>query len=62
MNGYYELVIKLLREHGYTLLRQGSTSHQIWTNGVRNQTVSTNCQSRHIANGILKQAGIKHRF
>lgn len=62
MNGYYDLVIKQLKEHGYTLLRQNGTAHQIWTNGPRNQTVSTNCYSRHTANGIMKQAGIDHRF
>lgn len=62
MNGYYELVVKQLRANGYTLLRQSATSHQIWTNGLRNQTVSTNCHSRHTANGIMRQAGINHRF
>jgi len=62
MNGYYELVIKQLKAHGYTLLRQSGTSHQVWTNGLHNQTVSTNCQSRHTANAIMKQAGISHKF
>jgi predicted RNA binding protein YcfA (HicA-like mRNA interferase family) len=61
MNGYYEQVIKILKAHGYTLLRQ-SGSHQIWRNSHRAQTVSTNCLSRHTANGIMKQAGISHRF
>lgn len=61
MNGYYEQIAKLLRAHGYKLLRQ-TGSHQIWTNGKRNQTVSTNCYSRHTANGIMRQAGIDHRF
>lgn len=62
MNGYYELVIKQLRANGYHLLRQSGTSHQVWTNGARNVVVSTNCYSRHTANGIMKQAGIAHRF
>lgn len=62
MNGYYDLIAKKLRENGYTLLRQSGTSHQVWTNGLRNQTVSTNCYSRHTANGIMRQAGINHRF
>lgn len=61
MKGYYEQLAKLLREHGYTLLRQ-SGSHQIWTNGLRNQLVSTNCYSRHTANAILRDSGINHRF
>jgi predicted RNA binding protein YcfA (HicA-like mRNA interferase family) len=62
MNGYYDLVVKQLKAHGYTLLRQTGSSHQIWTNGVHNQTVSTNCYSRHTANAIMRQAGISQRF
>lgn len=62
MNGYYELVIKQLKEHGFLLLRQTGGSHQVWTNGLRNVVVSTNCYSRHTANGIMKSAGISHRF
>ena len=61
MNGFYELVIKQLKANGYVFLRQ-TGSHQTWTNGIRNQTVSTNCHSRFTANGIMKQAGIAHRF
>ena len=62
MKGFYKLVAEMLRRHGYTLLRQQGSSHQIWTNGTRNQLVSTNCDSRHTANGIMKQAGIDHKF
>jgi len=43
-------------------LRAGKGSHELWTNGKRNQTVSRNMQSRDMANEIMKQAGIKHRF
>lgn len=62
MNGYYKLVIEMLKQHGYTLLRQGRGSHEIWSNGKRNQIVSKNMQARDMANDIMKQAGIKHRF
>lgn len=62
MNGYYELVVKQLKAHGYSLLRQTGGSHQIWTNGSRSVTVSTNCYSRHTANAILRQAGIARHF
>ena len=60
MNGYYELVVKQLKAHGYILLRQAGGSHR--PDGSRNVTVSTNCYSRHTANAILRQAGIKHQF
>ena len=62
MNGYYELIIKQLKKNGYAFLRHTGSSHQIWTNGLHNQTVSTNCYSRHMANEIMRQAGVNHRF
>ncbi len=62
MNGYYSLVVEQLRAGNYQFLRPGNGSHEIWTNGKRNQTVSKNMPSRHTANEIMKQAGLKHRF
>lgn len=62
MNGYHKQVIAQLKANGYWFLRQGSGSHEIWTNGQRNQTVSTNMPARQMANTIMKQAGIEHRF
>ena len=62
MNGYYSQVIEVLKAHKYTLLRQGNGSHEIWTNGRRNQTVSKNMPSRDMANVIMKQAGTGYKF
>ena len=62
MKGYYDAVIAMLKQHGFFLSRQGSTAHQMWTKGDISVTVSSNCYSRHTANGIMKQAGIKHHF
>ncbi|WP_062196465.1 type II toxin-antitoxin system HicA family toxin [Caldimonas taiwanensis] len=62
MNGYYRLVIDILKAHGYTFCRPGKGSHEIWTNGKRHQVVSKNMPSRDMANEIMKQAGISHRF
>jgi predicted RNA binding protein YcfA (HicA-like mRNA interferase family) len=62
VSGYYQLVIDQLKQHGYTLLRQGKGAHEIWSNGSRNQTVSKNMPARQMANLIMKQAGIAHRF
>jgi len=61
MKGYYELVIALLKQHGFTFQRQKG-AHQRWFRGTHGVTVSTNCDSRHTANAIMKQAGIPHRF
>ena len=62
MNGYYTLVIEMLKKHGYALLRQGKGSHEIWSNGQRNQIVSKNMPAREMANAIMKQSGINHKF
>lgn len=62
MNGWYSQVIAVLEQHGYRFLRNGKGAHEIWTNGSRNQVVSKNMPSRHMANEIMKQAGIAHRF
>lgn len=62
MNGYYQQVIAQLKANNYTFLRQGKGSHEIWSNGSRNQTVSKNMPSRAMANAIMSQAGISHRF
>lgn len=62
MNGYYKAVIEQLKAHGYYLKGSGKGSHEIWTNGKRNQTVPFHCKSRFTANEIMKQAGISHKF
>lgn len=62
MNGYYKLVVDQLKLHGYSFLRQGKGSHEIWSNGKRNQTVSKNMPVRDMANVIMKQAGINIKF
>ena len=62
VKGYYSQVIAVLQQYGYFLLRQGKGAHEIWSNGKRNTVVSLNMPSRHMANAIMKQAGIEHRF
>jgi len=62
MNGYYQLVIAELKKNGYSFHRQGKGSHEIWSNGARNQIVSKNMPAKQMANSIMKQAGIPHRF
>ncbi len=62
MKGYYNQVVAMLKQHGYYFLRQGKGAHEIYTNGKRIQTVSFNMPSRDMANTIMKQAGINHRF
>jgi len=42
MKGYYEQVIALLKQHGFTFQRQKG-AHQRWFRGAHGVTVSTNC-------------------
>jgi predicted RNA binding protein YcfA (HicA-like mRNA interferase family) len=51
MNGFYDQVIAVLKQHGFYLVRQKG-SHQMWTNGQLSVTVSTNGDSRHTARQI----------
>lgn len=62
MNGYYQQVIEVLTRYGFSLVRHGKGSHELWGKGSRTVTVSRNCESRHTANSIMKQAGISHKF
>lgn len=63
MKGYYDELVKVLREYGYWRLPgRGKGSHEVWTNGTRNQNLPFNCPSRHTANEILKQMGVTERF
>ena len=61
MNGFYNQVVTVLKQHGFFCLRQKG-SHQTWGNGAVCVTVSTSCASRVTANAIMKQAGIAHKF
>lgn len=52
---------KLLHESGCYLDRQGRGDHEIWYSPVsdRRFTVDSRIKSRHTANAVLKQAGLK---
>ena len=51
----------LLRAAGCIMVRQGKGSHEIWHSPVtgRNFAVPIGIPSRHTANAILRQAGLK---
>jgi predicted RNA binding protein YcfA (HicA-like mRNA interferase family) len=64
MADYYRDVIRLLRDAGYELKRQGRGDHQIWWNPKTGAhvTVDRILRSRFTANGILKEAGLQKTF
>ncbi len=64
MNDYAPAVRRILRENGYELLRRGRGDHEIWRHAATGKKVTVDgmIKSRHTANGILKQAGLKKAF
>lgn len=64
MAEYEKKVRTLLSLNGCTFLRRGKGDHDIWYSPItdRNITVDTRIKSRHTANAIMKQSGIKYKF
>lgn len=62
MNGYYDQVTAVLKQHGFSFLKPGKGSHQWWSNGRIKVQVPVHCKSRFTANAVMKQARITHRF
>ncbi len=64
MPSYEKDVRRLLVEHGCSLVRHGKGDHDIWQSPISNRrfVVDGKIKSRHLANAVLKQAGIDHKF
>lgn len=64
MESYTPEVKRLLLRHGCEFRRQGKGDHEIWWSPITSRmvTVDGKIKSRHTANGILKAAGVDHRF
>ena len=54
----------ILRENGWSFVRQGRGDHEIWHSPINNRRfmVDNNIKSRHWANYTLKQAGLSKAF
>jgi len=64
MADYEKTVRKVLRANGCTFVRRGKGDHDIWHSPVTNKNfpVDGKIKSRHIANTIMKQSGLSHKF
>jgi len=64
MADYTKQVKAILSENGCTFRRHGKGDHDIWYSPHTNNIVVVDGQirKRHMANGVMKQAGIKHKF
>ena len=63
MAEYEKILRKILIENGCWFVRHGKGDHDIWHSPISNHNVSVDSKikSRHMANEILKQSGIKYR-
>jgi predicted RNA binding protein YcfA (HicA-like mRNA interferase family) len=57
-------VVRMLREHACYFKRTAKGDHELWYSPItaRAFVVDHKILSRHTANGIMKQAGIPHKF
>jgi len=64
MPDFAKPVRQVLQTHGCYFVRHGKGDHDIWRDpqSGRSFAVPAKLKSRHLANGILKQAGISHKF
>ena len=64
MAEYEKIVRKILKEYGYSFHHHGKGDHDIWFNveTKKKVTVDGKIKSRHMANQIMKEAGINYHF
>ncbi|MDR2543564.1 MAG: type II toxin-antitoxin system HicA family toxin [Treponema sp.] len=64
MAEYEKKVRQVLAENHCYFKRRGKGDHDIWYSPISNQSfpVDSKIKSRHLANTIMKQAGITRRF
>lgn len=64
MAEYEKAVRNVLKEYGCSFVRRGKGDHDIWYSPITRQNfpVDGKIKSRHVANAIMKQSGINHKF
>jgi uncharacterized protein (DUF1330 family) len=64
MAEYEKRVRDVLSKHGCHFLRHGKGDHDLWYSPEKGHSfpVAAKIKSRHTANEIMKQAGIKYHF
>ena len=64
MSDYTQEVYRLLASHGCKLVRRGKGDHNIYFSPITNKNVSVDGKItiRHMANKVMKDAGIEYRF
>ncbi len=62
--GYYRQVCERLTAHGWRFQRQAKGDHELWSHPEHDHRITVDgvIKSRELANAMMKQAGIKHKF
>lgn len=63
-SGFYAQLSAILLANGCTFVRNGKGSHEVWHSPISGKSfpVAVTIVSRHLANAILKQAGIQQKI
>jgi hypothetical protein len=64
MAEYEKKVREMLSKHGFVFHHHGRGDHDVWSKASANikVTVDGKIKSRHMANQIMKEAGIDYHF
>ena len=64
MKEYSKALCDMLDKHGCYFVRHGKGDHDIWHSPYTKEIVIVDgtIKSRHLANKILKKAGVKYKF
>ena len=58
----YRPMIDLIKSAGYELLRHSGGSHEIWKRDDLTIMIDRNVVDRHLANSVLRRAGITKKL
>jgi len=64
MAEYEKKVRQILLQHGCCFVRHGKGDHEVWYSPItkKNFPVDGKIYIRHVANSVMKQAGINYHF
>ena len=64
MAWYEKAVRDVLRSNNCSFVRPGKGDHEVWYSPLTNKNfpVDSKIKSRHVANTIMRQAGIGYKF